>query len=482
VVDNSPAALTLKDRDGKFLLVNKTFQNWMDMSPEEIIGKSINEFYEDELTQPTASSDQRVLETGKNVLVEGSRLYNDGKHRFTSAHKSPIFSADGEITGICTLILDTTDQKTSEKALLESEDRFRILFEAANYGILVHRNYKPAYANQALAKLYGYESIDEIMDLDTTTVLTHPDHLDGAHLSDLKSNPEVFDRETMGRKKDGTAFWESRRSFFLNWDGEPAVCSIRSDISDRKLAEENLQKSMEIADDANRAKTTFLAAASHDVRQPLQAMGLFLSVLGEKLAESPAGNDETIQSLVGRMNDSVSVLTGMFNTLLDISKLEAQTLKPEITEFRAGTFMQRLFGQFEPQATAKGLSLKLEPTGLKIRCDETLLGQILSNFLSNAIRYTDTGKIIFRAQQNGSGIKIEVQDHGIGISKENLRQIFDEFYQVGNQQRDRTKGLGLGLAIAKRTADLLGLELTVTSEMGLGSTFAINIPATDEMS
>jgi PAS domain S-box-containing protein len=479
VVDNSPAALTLKDRDGRFQLVNKTFGEWMDSRPEEIIGKLANEIFEDELTQSIDSGDKEVFETGKNVKFDGFRLYNDGKHRFISAHKSPIYSADGETTGICTLIIDTTDQKKSEEALLESEERFRALFEAANYGILVHRNYKPVFANQALAKLYGYESIEEVMKIKSTKIFTHPDYEYGNHLRRLDGNYDVSDRENLGTKKDGTTFWESRRSFVLNWDGEPAVCSIRSDISDRKLAEESLKLSKDIADDANRAKTTFLAAASHDVRQPLQAMGLFLSVLDEKIADSPVGNDETIRSLVERMNDSVSVLTGMFDTLLDISKLEAQTLKPEITEFRVGRFMQRLFGQFEPQATDKGLSLKLEPIENLVRCDEALLGQILSNFLSNAIRYTETGDVTFRALQNGSGIKIEVQDNGIGISKENLSQIFDEFYQVGNQRRDRTKGLGLGLSIAKRTAHLLGLELTVESKMGQGSTFAVNILVPD---
>ncbi|MBT6218372.1 MAG: HAMP domain-containing histidine kinase, partial [Rhodospirillaceae bacterium] len=172
-------------------------------------------------------------------------------------------------------------------------------------------------------------------------------------------------------------------------------------------------------------------------------------------------------------------ITGMFDTLLDISKLEAQTLTPTITEFSVGIFMQRLFGQFEPQAKEKGLGFNFESTELRTLCDETMLGQILSNFLSNAIRYTDAGEVIFRAHQDGDNIRIEVQDKGIGISKENLAHIFDEFYQVGNQQRDRTKGLGLGLAIAKRTADLLGLKLTVTSEEGRGSTFSIDIPKSE---
>jgi PAS domain S-box-containing protein len=479
VVDNSPAALTMKDREGRFLSVNKTFVEWMNASPEEIIGKTINDFYQDDLSEPKNSGEQEILETGKKIMVEGSRLYNDGKHRFISSHKSPIYSADGDISGICTVILDITDRKKSEEALLESEERFRTLFEAANYGILVHRNFKPLYANHALADLYGYDSINEITELESTAILTHPDYDLGGLLHHSEGEPLIADRETMGVRKNGNKFWEDRRSFVINWDGEPAVCSIRSDISTRKLAEESLQKSKEIADDASRAKSTFLAAASHDVRQPLQAMGLFLSVLDDKLAESSVGSDETIQSLVARMNDSVSVLTGMFDTLLDISKLEAQTLTPTITEFSVGIFMQRLFGQFEPQAKEKGLGFNFESTELRTLCDETMLGQILSNFLSNAIRYTDAGEVIFRAHQDGDNIRIEVQDKGIGISKENLAHIFDEFYQVGNQQRDRTKGLGLGLAIAKRTADLLGLKLTVTSEEGRGSTFSIDIPKSE---
>ncbi len=177
------------------------------------------------------------------------------------------------------------------------------------------------------------------------------------------------------------------------------------------------------------------------------------------------------------MNVYVSALNGLFDSLLDISKLEAGTLKPEITEFNVGDLMTRLSGQFETQATAKGIVLKTEPANnLQIQYDETLLSQILSTFLSNVVRYTETGEIIFRVHQSENQVRIEIQDTGIGIPEDKLAHIFDDFFQVGNAQRDRTQRLGLGLAIAKRTADLLELTMSVTSKEVHGSTFAAEIP------
>ncbi|MBT8004636.1 MAG: hybrid sensor histidine kinase/response regulator, partial [Rhodospirillales bacterium] len=222
-------------------------------------------------------------------------------------------------------------------------------------------------------------------------------------------------------------------------------------------------------------KSTFLAAASHDVRQPLQALELFLSVLGEKLSATSVSKDKSIQTLIDRINDSVSALDGLFASLLDISKLESQTLRPEMTEFDVGALIVQLAGQYETQAQAKGLKFKIDPGQFKVRCDEALLSQILSNFLSNSIRYTESGEISFSAHQTGDQVRIEVTDSGIGIANDKINKIYDEFYQIGNEQRDRTKGLGLGLSIAKKTADLLGLPLTVESTEGQGSTFAVNI-------
>ena len=209
-------------------------------------------------------------------------------------------------------------------------------------------------------------------------------------------------------------------------------------------------------------------------------MGLFLSVLDEKISTSDSGKDKTIRQLTDRMNDSVSILNRLFDSLLDISKLEAESLKPQITKFNVADLIVRLSGQFEVQTNASGLVLKTAPGDAQVQCDETLLGQILSNFLSNGIRYTKVGEIFFRVHKTETLVRIEVEDTGIGIPKNNVGYIFDDFFQVKNVQRNRSQGLGLGLGlglgIAKRTADLLGLTLSVESKEGQGSTFAIEIP------
>ncbi len=229
----------------------------------------------------------------------------------------------------------------------------------------------------------------------------------------------------------------------------------------------------EQAERANIAKSRFLAAASHDLRQPLHAMALFASALRDK---SPDGEARVI---VDKLSVSVEALEGLFHALLDVSKLDAGVVVPEVRDFRLQTLFDRIARDYADEAADKGLRLRWRVSRAVVRSDVVLLERILRNLVSNAIRYTESGGVLAGCRRRGSAIRIDVVDTGVGIPSAHLADIFQEFYQIGNPERDRAKGLGLGLAIVHRLASLLKHEVQVRSVPGRGSIFSVTVPCGD---
>ena len=221
------------------------------------------------------------------------------------------------------------------------------------------------------------------------------------------------------------------------------------------------------AEKANNAKSKFLAAASHDLRQPLHALGLFTSILDETI------RTPKVRDVVKQINASVDALQGLFNALLDISRLDAGTMKDEKINFDLQSLFKRLANDFDPLAKEKSLSIRWPDSSYVVYSDPLLLEQILRNYISNAIRYSEKGDIYIHCKEEGNAVDIQVVDGGIGIPEEEQENIFNEFHQLGNPERDRSKGLGLGLAIVRRTAKLLGHSINIASEKGQGSMFSI---------
>lgn len=224
------------------------------------------------------------------------------------------------------------------------------------------------------------------------------------------------------------------------------------------------------AEQANRMKSRFLAAASHDLRQPMCALTLFVEALKGQIRDAKA------IELVGKIAYSVDVLGTMFDALLDISKLEAGVVQPRYQPFAMQPVLDRMHAEFSWLAQHKGLRLEVEDCDQVIYSDPSLLERVLRNLLANAIRYTECGEIVLGCKQVEGGLELTVSDSGIGIAPDHLPHIFEEYYQVGNRQRDRNKGLGLGLAIVKRLEQLLGYQMQVSSTQGVGSCFVLVIP------
>jgi two-component system CheB/CheR fusion protein len=180
--------------------------------------------------------------------------------------------------------------------------------------------------------------------------------------------------------------------------------------------------------------------------------------------------------LVGRLDETVSTMSNMLDTLLDINQLEAGTVSRELVDFPINAVLERLRTQFSFHAAAHGLGWRVVPSGLSVRSDPRLLEQMIRNLLSNAVKYTNKGKILLGCRRRGDKLRIEVWDTGIGVPEEQLQAIFEEFHQLDNPAREHSKGLGLGLTIVERLADLLGLAVDVRSRPGKGSMFAVEVP------
>lgn len=269
-------------------------------------------------------------------------------------------------------------------------------------------------------------------------------------------------------------FWSSTIMVVLSKDtfnlfGESF--SIRQRQSTMNL---KLKDALQEAESASRAKTRFLASASHDLRQPIHALSLF----GGALAKRPL--DEQSREIAEHMDIALQSLASRLDSLLDISKLDAGIVQANKAPFNLRLMVERLQDEFMPAAQNKDLKVWLDcPEDAFVDTDELLLERIVRNLLANAIKYTKSGKIDINVEAVNHSINLKVQDSGRGIPDEESEHVFEEFYQINNPERDHTKGLGLGLAIVKRLADLLEIKLEMHSVLGSGTTFTLHLPESE---
>jgi PAS domain S-box-containing protein len=510
VLDSSPAAITLKDCDGRLLLVNKTFEEWYGSSASKLIGKTSYDLVPIDQAENIETADRAVIETGKIIDVQGPRTLKAGGIRFLASRKSPVISPDGKIIAISTVVTDITElkkvqeelqnanddlelriiqrtahleqeiaeRKKAELELSKSEERFRTLINTANYGILVHRNRVPLYANAALAKMYGYDSPSEILALKTTKLLTHPDYDENIYEKILSGHNFSADRETMGLRKNGTAFWEDRRLFVINWEGEAAVCSIRSDIDERKRAQDALLGAKVEAETLNRVKTDFLANMSHELRTPLNAIIGFSEVILGKTFGHVA--NEKQEEYIHDINRSGNHLLQLINDILDVTAIEEGKLELQDNHVVVVTLVEEAIKMMQPRANVGKVTLSshIDESVFALRGDERRLRQILLNLINNAVKFTqDGGRVSLECHLKNTGqLAFIVTDNGIGMSEEGIKTALEPFGQVDDVFDGRYEGTGLGLPLTIQLVESHGGTLEVASKLGSGTTITMLFP------
>lgn len=332
------------------------------------------------------------------------------------------------------------------------------------------------WVNPAVERITGYSAADCLAMSDYPLPLVHEE--DQAEIAALLQHAarggSGNDVEFRIRRKDGQIVWGA-----VSWqtitDDKGAPLGYRTsvrDITKRKEVEEALKLAHREAERANLAKSRFLAAASHDLRQPIQAAAMFVTAL--KTSNSPERRAEIIASI----EESLHATDDLLNALLDVSRLDAGVLQPRLRPFAIGDILERMELEFRGLAQEKRLRFRLVQSSATVYSDPLLVERMVGNLVSNALRYTETGSLVIGCRRHGDRLRLEVWDSGIGIAESDLETIFEEFHQLGNPERDRTRGLGLGLAIVQRLSRLLGHRVTVRSQPGRGSVFAIELPLT----
>jgi len=260
--------------------------------------------------------------------------------------------------------------------------------------------------------------------------------------------------------------------FVVRGVGKSIEASATKDFQNAKLLEE-VSYAKELAEQANVEKSQFMAATSHDLRQPLHAQGLLLEVLKQQLMKEPQSE------LIDKVVQSNTALHSLFNSLLEISQLDAGTIEINQSHQSIHALCQQVITEFEQMAEDKNLNISHEDSDLVVFSDPVLLSRIIRNLVSNAVKYTEQGSISINYVQQVEKILLSVKDTGIGIPEQEHENIFKEYNQLNNNERDRRKGVGLGLALARRMCELLGHDINVQSTIGSGSVFTLSLPLGD---
>ena len=369
------------------------------------------------------------------------------------------------------IILDITERTQKNIELLKA---YEFINSAPDATVVVNEIGEIQVSNKQMVKLLGY-SQDELKNMNVDMLV--PSEYRDSYAHHRKHFSTHSKARGMGTGLDLSAVTKEGKEIPIEVslspietsDGTLVAAAIR-DISERKAVEEELQLAKQTAESATAAKTRFLAAASHDLRQPLQALRLYLSALTSKLDQPKA-----IQ-LSEKMNLSLDTMGELLDALLDISTLESGSVTADKRDVRLSEVLNKLVADNAPLAEEKGLLFICEGQDCIIHTDPVLLQRIIENFITNSIRYTKEGKIKVTGKQSDDVIRISVNDTGVGIPEEALERVFDEFVQLDNAVRNRSKGLGLGLSIVKHIARLLELPINASSIVGEGSTFSVDIP------
>lgn len=429
-------------------------------------------------------SDRRTAEEELyNAIRDGSPLLSEyrivlpgGKIKWISTAGKTSRNEDKIATRMTGLSIDVTERKQSEERLRFSEELLRQTQEVAALGswrLDIQSN--ELIWSEGTFHIFGIaatppRSYEQFMEL------VHPD--DRAKVSTAWQAALRREAPFLVQHRitvDGKIRWvEERAQLEVDEAGNltSAIGSVQ-DITARVDIEQQLLESLRLLEEKELAKTRFLAAAGHDLRQPVAAANLFVDAL--KLSSPTPTQDR----LIRRLEQSMSTFADLLERLLDISKFDAGLIKPQITTFNLAELFNWLEQNFAQPAQNKQLQFRLffpMKQSLTVRTDIGLLQSVLMNLVSNAIKFTARGGILISARPRGDKVLLQVWDTGIGIGELDLPRIFDEFYQVANPQRNREVGLGLGLSICRRAMSLLGSEVTCRSRSGKGSVFTLTLP------
>jgi two-component system, chemotaxis family, CheB/CheR fusion protein len=405
-----------------------------------------------------------MLEEEQKTITEEALSVNE-EYQSTNEElltsKEELQSLNEELTA-----LNSQLHETLERQRTTSNDLQNVLYSADIATLFLDTNLNIRFFTPATKSLFRVIASDIGRPLEDLNSLTADDTLLADSRAVLRML-EPLEREI--EAQSGSCYIRRILPYRTQDNGVEGIVITFADITELRRATDAMKVAKQQAELATLAKSRFLAAASHDLRQPLQTLTLLQGLLAS------AVEGERAQKLVARFDETLVAMSGMLNTLLDINQIDAGTIRPKITSFPMNDLLARLRDEFTYHAQARRLELRVVSSSISIRSDRLLLEQMIRNLLSNAMKYTERGTVLLGCRRRGANLSIEIWDTGIGIAAGELQAIFEEYHQVDNPARERSHGLGLGLSIVQRLGNLLGHKIRVQSSPGKGSVFAIEV-------
>ena len=503
ILDNSTAVVYLKDLDGRYLLVNREYEELFHRTREEVEGKTDYDVFPEEMADAFRENDRKVMEAGTALELEEVAPLEDGLHTYNSI-KFPLFDFEATPYALCGFSIDITERKRTEEALRESEERYSSLFlhnPDAVYSLDLEGRFTTV--NPAAELLSDYKD-EELIGLSSAEIIVPDNRKHAGRYFRKAAGGEPQDYEMRITRKDGRVVDLDMIQVPIVVEGEiVGVYGIAEDITERKKTEEEirqlnedlerrveertaqlastveeLEEAKEDAEAANQAKSDFLANMSHEIRTPMNG------VIGmtDLLLDTDLDAEQRDYTQMVRLSGN-SLLT-IINDILDFSKIEAGKMDIENIDFDLRLAVEDTVALLAGRAHKKGLELaSLVDYNIpnEVRGDPGRLRQILTNLLGNAIKFTEEGEVVLRVSLRNqtaetAEVCFEVSDTGIGMTPEQQERLFESFSQADTSTTRRYGGTGLGLAISKQLVGLMGGEISLESESGAGSTFSFVIP------
>ncbi len=488
LLDNLPVGVWVFDAEGKVIALNREGEQLQQFPASQAVGRmtlaDLARVYkirhpDGREYQPDDIPIVRALR-GESVAQEEMTWHQPRSTKYISASAAPLRDASGRIFGAVVVAQDRTSKKQLEASLSAASAQLHAIVEQSP--VMIWRtgvDGRDDFVNQTFRDFLG--TVEDSGEGGSWFAAIHREDA-AATLAEFR---EAFDRRAVFSRtfrvigKDGQPRWIASRGVPYQDDAGKFLGYLGSclDVTDQTELEAALGRQKQIAEEASQHKSRLMLALSHDARTPLNAVVLSAQLLEMHVQDE---DDPEVQECLRTIRNGVKNVLDLLGDLLDLTRIDAGAMPAEFSQFSLEPTLSECVSSIEPQARLKGLDCRVELdglAGLTLSTDRAKLKQILANFLSNALRYTDRGHVRLWGDRTPESIKIAVEDTGIGIAAADQARVFDEFATLENPRRPGGEGTGLGLAICRRLAGLLGGTITIDSEVGRGTTFTLVLPA-----
>lgn len=478
IIDLMPDAIYAKDIEGRKTLCNlREIQLTGKNFEAELIGKTDFDLYPKSVAKHSWDEDKSIIQSGKPIMdIESSSIDKEGHVHWQLGSKVPLRDIHGHITGIVGFSHDTTKRKQAEAILRDSEHRYRLLVETASEGILVAQNGFLKFVNPMMQVITGFTR-EELLTIPFIDFI-HPEDRElviNNHLMRLKGEQSIPRYQFRIVKNDRSTRWIEINGIRIDWEGRPATLNMLTDITERKLAEEEIRLKNDQLLKLNATKDKFFSIISHDLKNPFNAIIGFSDILAEQVQEK---NEEGIIECAEIIRNSSRLAMNLLMNLLEWSRSQSGRMEfaPEPVEMVA--LINGNVELFGGSAKQKSLAIarKLPPEAT-VFADKAMISAVLRNLISNAVKFTNPGgEIVISAQATKKELTVSISDNGVGITKEGIEKLFriDKNHSTLGTQNE--KGTGLGLVLCKEFVEKHGGKIGVESEAGKGSTFKFTLP------